>query len=304
MSAHTLKDLREQFKKQGKFHTPTALAEFMRDLIPDWEHARNVYDPTCGAGALLKVFPAETPKYGQDIDKAALDDAKQQLDNFHHALGDVLTHPEWVDQRFHAITANPPFSIPWTPNHEDERFRYAPCVPTKQRADLAFMLHIIHMLSDDGTAVVLQYPGALYRRGREARLRRYMVDELNVIDRVISVPPETFTDTSIPTVCLVLRKDRSPSAPIVFEDMEHDLKREVTIGELEEHDYTLTPGTYVQPPTPVREPVDPQALNQSAWDSALRLLASSLRLQQFICRLEGTDFEAYRREALDTINTI
>ena len=72
MSTHTIKGLREEFKKVGKFHTPPELAQFLHDLIP--EGVRDVYDPTCGAGSLLATFPDETPKYGQDIDAAALAD--------------------------------------------------------------------------------------------------------------------------------------------------------------------------------------------------------------------------------------
>ena len=119
---HTIKGLRAQFKAVGKFHTPPELALLLRSYIPGDPQA--VYDPTCGAGSLLSVFPEGVEKFGQDIDQAALDDAAM-LPNFHGHYGDVLTDPAWLDKRFPAIVANPPFSIKWEPT-VDERFMSAP----------------------------------------------------------------------------------------------------------------------------------------------------------------------------------
>ena len=94
---HTIKGVRAQFKAQGKFHTPPELVEFVTKLVdPD---PRDVYDPTCGDGALLGAFPDDIPKFGQDIDQEALTDA-ERLPNFHGHLGDVLTDPAWVDHKF------------------------------------------------------------------------------------------------------------------------------------------------------------------------------------------------------------
>ena len=80
MSTHSIKGLRAEFREAGKFHTPPELAKFLHDLIPDADQVRDVYDPTCGAGNLLAVFPNSTPKWGQDIDAAALADAADRLD--------------------------------------------------------------------------------------------------------------------------------------------------------------------------------------------------------------------------------
>ena len=288
MSTHTIKGLRAEFKKAGKFHTPPELAAFLHDLIP--EGARDVYDPTCGAGNLLAVFPDTTPKYGQDIDKAALEDATL-LPNFHGHLGDVLTDPAWMDRKFHAIVANPPFSIPWTPQW-DERWFGVPTMPTKGRADWAFLIHIVHMLADDGTAAVLQFPGVLYRGGREKQLREWLVTE-NLLDRVIAIPGDTFTDTTISTACLVLRKDREQGAPIIFEDREHDISREVTATEIQANDYTLSVSTYVQPPEPEREPIDPWELEQLARRNAVRRLRAELGFSRTVANLEGWPYTPF-----------
>ena len=301
MSTHSIKGLRAEFREAGKFHTPPELAKFLHDLIPDADQVRDVYDPTCGAGNLLAIFPDSTPKFGQDIDEAALQDARTRLSTFTGHLGDVLENPAWVDRRFHAIVANPPFSVKWEP-HVDERFQDAPTVPTQGRADFAFLLHILYMLADDGTAAVLQFPGVLYRGGREQKLRRYLVEELNTVDRVIHLPGKTFEDTTISTCALVLRKDREAGAPIHVEDRENHVSREVPLEEIADNDWTLSPTVYVQPE--VEEiAVDTVELNRLAWNSARRQIAAQLAFQRRVCEWEGWDFEPYRADALEIVRT-
>lgn len=283
---HSIKGIRSEFKRQGKFHTPPELAKFLHDLIP--AGARDVYDPTCGAGSLLSQFPDETPKFGQDIDEEALADA-EQVPGMHTFFGDVLTEPAWSDRRFHAIVANPPFSIKWEPNEFDERFSVAPTAPSPSRADYAFLLHILHMLADDGTAAVLAFPGVLYRGHREGAIRRWMVEQ-NYIDRVISIPGDTFIDTSIQTACLVLRKNRGVDEPVVFEDREHGIERAVSRSEIEAAAFTLSVSSYVQMPEEEKPAVDPHALEMKAEDDVVRILRAHIGFTEQVSELEGRDY--------------
>lgn len=279
---HTIKGLREQFKSVGKFHTPPELALMLRELIPG--DPDKVYDPTCGAGALLSVFPEATAKYGQDIDSAALHDAAL-LPNFRGHLGDVLTDPAWLNERFPAIVANPPFSIKWEPQ-ADERFMYAPTVPTGGRADYAFLLHILHMLTDDGVAAVLSFPGVLYRGQREGALRAWMV-ESNYIDQVIHIPGDTFTDTSIATAVVVLKRNRASDAPIRFEDREHGIERVVPLDEIRANGYNLSVSQYVQPAVQEAPPFDAWETEQAARRGMCRKLRADLQFSAQVAEFEG-----------------
>lgn len=282
MSDYSIKSIRQDFKDKGVFYTPPELAAFLRSLIPG-EPSR-VYDPTCGRGNLLAAFRDDVEKFGQDIDAAAVEDAGELVTNFTGAVGDLFLEPAWMGERFEAIVANPPFSVRWEPQ-ADERFMFAPTVPTAGKADYAFLLHIIHMLADDGVAAVLNFPGILYRGNREGRIREWMVRE-NYIDQVIHIPGDTFTDTSISTVCLVLRKNRTTET-IRFVDREHDLERDVEFAEIESNDFTLSVSTYVQPPEPEREPFDAWETEQAARRNLVRKLRSELRYSQMVCEFEG-----------------
>ncbi|MGJ8524311.1 PFAM N-6 DNA methylase [Halomonadaceae bacterium LMG 33818] len=296
MSDHTIKGLRAQFKATGKFHTPPELALFLRSLIPGTP--RDVYDPTCGAGALLSVFDDCIPKYGQDIDSGALNDAAM-IPNMHTAYGDVLEEAAYMDKRFHAIVANPPFGIKWRP-HEDERFDAMPCIPTQGRADYAFIGHIIHMLAEDGVAAVLCSTGILFRSGREQQIRRWMIEQ-NLIDQVISIPGNTFPDTSIATACIVIRKDRSATS-ITFHDRANNLTREVELSEVASNDYGLLVSNYVQPELEAPEEVDLHAVQRSVMSSAVKNIKAELELQKIICELEGKDFYPHWKQMRNAVD--
>lgn len=283
MNDYSIKSIRKQFKDNGVFYTPPELAEFLKSLIPG--SPAKVYDPTCGHGSLLSVFGDEVEKFGQDIDPLAVADAEQSLKNFHGASGDVFTSPAWIDERFDAIVGNPPFSVRWEPQ-ADERFMAVPTVPTAGKADYAFLIHILHMLSDTGTAAVLNFPGILYRGGREGQLRQWMVQE-NFIDQVIHIPGSTFTDTAISTVCLVMKKNRT-SETVKFIDRESGLERDVAISEIAENDFSLSVGSYVRKPEVEREQFDAWGVEQAARRGLVRKLRAEI---QFSCMV--SEFEKF-----------
>ncbi|MGQ4537213.1 N-6 DNA methylase [Dermabacteraceae bacterium P7074] len=67
LAIHTLKEQRAAYKAQGKFHTPEALAHELARHIPNPGQLRDVYDPTCGAGMLLSVFPVMSRNTGRTL---------------------------------------------------------------------------------------------------------------------------------------------------------------------------------------------------------------------------------------------
>jgi len=159
---YNVKSVREGFKKNGIFYTPRPLAEYMRSFLPT--DIAEVYDPSCGHGSLFEVFPDAVKKYGQDINPEAVEAAKK-IPNSEIICGDTLLAPAFAGKKFRAIIANPPFSVKWSPDllKDDVRFTSAPCFAPPSKADFAFLLHILHYLSTDGMAVVLNFPGIGYR---------------------------------------------------------------------------------------------------------------------------------------------
>ena len=120
MKQKSIKNIRQEFKDNGIFYTPPELAEKLKSYV-DFE-PETVYDPTCGAGNLLRVFHENVKKYGQELDAEQI--GLINIPNFKGYAGDTLLDDGFKGMKFDCIVANPPFSIKWNPEElsEDERF--------------------------------------------------------------------------------------------------------------------------------------------------------------------------------------
>lgn len=286
MKQKSIKNIRREFKDNGIFYTPLALAERLKSYV-DIE-PESVYDPTCGVGNLLSVFHENAKKYGQELDGEQL--ALIDLPNFTGYTGDTLTDDKFKGMKFDCIMANPPFSVKWEPDtlSDDIRFKDCPALPPPSKADWAFMLHILHHLKDNGVAVVLEFPGILYRGQREGRVRRWFVEN-NYIDRVVNIPGNTFEDTSIATCVVVLKKNRT-TTDITFENGERI--ETVPFSAVEENDFNLSVNAYL-PEIVVKEEIDPSVLENEARRNFLEGLRKELDFERMVCEIEGISIQPF-----------
>lgn len=290
MKEKSIKNIRQEFREKGIFYTPSTLAKKIKSYV-DIE-PKCVYDPTCGAGNLLKVFHENVKKYGQELDEEQL--KMIDIPNFVGYAGDTLLDDGFPKMKFDCIVANPPFSVKWNPDElkEDIRFSCSPALPPQSKADWAFMLHILHHLSDNGTAVVLEFPGILYRGQREGKIRRWFVEN-NYIDRVVHIPGNTFEDTSIATCIVVLKKNRE-TTDVIFED---EGRIEVITAEtIEANDFNLSVGIYIQEEVE-KEEIDASVLESEARRLFLIRLKKELDFDKMVCEMEGISIKPF-------INTI
>ena len=242
------KSFRKSLSDQGAFYTPEALATKMRAQLP--EHVAEVYDPTCGDGGLLRIFGDDVRKYGVEIDGAEAEKARS-IPNSTIFAGDTLANDYFQNMQFDTIIANPPFGIPWTlptqqpdenkAKHASEIFDNYPTYAPANCADWAFIAHIVHKLSDNGTAVCLMGLGALYRGRAEAKIREYLVGR-GVFERIELIRDAQFEDTSFPVAMLTMRKS-SQDKSILFVDGE--VERRVEYSEIKENGFNLSVNRYV-----------------------------------------------------------
>ena len=242
------KAFRKTLSDQGAFYTPEALATKMRAQLP--EHVAEVYDPTCGDGGLLRIFGDDVRKYGVEIDGAEAEKARS-IPNSTIFAGDTLSNEYFQNMQFDTIIANPPFGIPWAhptqqpdenkAKHASEIFDNYPTYAPANCADWAFIAHILHKLSDKGTAVCLMGLGALYRGRAEAKIREYLVGR-GVFERIELIRDAQFEDTSIPVAMLTMRKS-SQDKSILFVDGE--VERRVEYSEIKENGFDLSVNRYV-----------------------------------------------------------
>lgn len=301
MEEYSVKGLRKKFKEQGVFYTDQRLAKFIASFIPDG--ITEAYDPTCGSGNLLSVFPDDVKKYGQEIDATQAEEARHRLTNCEIAVGDTLEQPAFMDRKFKGIVANPPFSIKWQPPMlPDGRFSTAPVFPPPGKADYAFILHILYYLDDGGVASVLNFPGVLYRGNREYTLRKWIV-ERNLIDSVTLVDGGYFEDTTISTALIVFKKGRSDGDKIRFATFPDGKETTVSLDDVREQDYNLSPSAYIEDDT--NDPFadfDPVAAELLARKHLVEKLRKELTFSRFVAEQEGLPLQPLLDELQEVIN--
>ncbi|GAA8122140.1 hypothetical protein HpKG101_12810 [Helicobacter pylori] len=169
---------------------------------------------------------------------------------FHIAHGDTLLDPKHEDDEpFDAIVSNPPYSTKWAGDSSpilitDERFSPAGVLAPKNAADLAFTMHMLSYLSNQGTAAIVEFPGVLYRGNAEAKIREYLVQN-NFIDCVIALPDNLFFGTRIATCILVLKKNKQDDTTL-FIDASKEFVKEGKKNKLKEHNREKILQTYIE----------------------------------------------------------
>lgn len=280
---YDIKSIRQDFKEKGIFYTTPELANYLKSFIP--VDVKEIYDPTCGNGGLLSAFDDDVIKYGQDINEEQVEFAEEHLENFIGVVGDTLKNPAFIDRKFKYIIANPPFSIKWE-SFSDERFENLPALPPKSKADYAFLAHILYYLQDDGMAVVLNFPGILYRGNAEGKIRQWFIEN-NYIDTVIEVDGGHFVDTKIATVVLILRKNKK-TTDIRF--IHNDKEITVTQDEVAKNGYNLTVSYYIEEEVE-KEEINPIELENTARKAFLDKLRKELDFEKMVCEMEGISMQ-------------
>ena len=209
-------------KKGGEFYTPAQVSRILAQIVTlGKERIKEVYDPTCGSGSLL-IRVGEYAKvahyYGQELNRTTYNLARMNMilhnipyTQFSIRQGDTLEEDKFIDLKAEAIVANPPFSAKWKGQEDsllkqDERFTPYGALAPKNKADYAFVTHMLHHLADDGVMAVVLPHGVLFRGGAEGKIRRAIIEKFNYLDAVIGLTPNLFYGTSIPACILVFKK--------------------------------------------------------------------------------------------------
>ena len=232
-------------KKAGEFYTPHEVSLLMSEIIA--EHLKDrktieIYDPTSGSGSLLINIGKAISKYIKEDNKIKYyaQEYKQNTynltrmnlimqdilpDNIVTRNGDTLAEdwpyfdeyqsyqPLFVD----AVVSNPPYSQNWdaTDRENDPRFKEYGVAP-KSKADYAFLLHDLFHLKSDGIMTIVLPHGVLFRGGDEQEIRKNLI-ERNNIDIIIGLPANIFFGTGIPTIIMVLRKNRQNTDTLIID---------------------------------------------------------------------------------------
>ena len=233
-------------KKAGEFYTPQEVSEILAEIVTTGKNRlKNVYDPTCGSGSLLLRTARNGHAdqiFGQEKNPTTFNLCRMNMllhgikyNDFTIENGDTLEADQFADQEFDAVIANPPFSAEWSAADKfntDDRFSKAGVLAPKSKADYAFILHMIHHLSEQGTMAFVAPHGVLFRGAAEGKIRQFLLEKKNYIDAIIGLPANIFYGTSIPTCILVIKKCRKEDDHILFIDASKEFEKIKTQNKL------------------------------------------------------------------------
>ena len=151
-----------------------------------------------------------------------------------HEEGSEIDKPLAVD----AVVSNPPYSQHWDPKDKEMDARFANYgLAPKTKADYAFLLHELHHLKPDGILTIVMPHGVLFRgktpkiydkdgnvlpmelreEGQaEGQIRANLIEKNN-IDAIIGLPANIFFGTGIPTLIMVLKKNRGNEGVLIID---------------------------------------------------------------------------------------
>lgn len=284
-------------KHGGEFYTPRSIVKLLVEVLEPY--SGRIYDPACGSGGMFvwseKFIEEHAGRvgdlaiYGQELNEttwrlAVMNMAIRGIDA-DIRRGDTFHDDKFPDLKADYIIANPPFNISdWGQEtlQRDIRWKYG--VPPKGNANYAWIQHMIHHLSPNGTAGFVLANGSMSSQSSgEGEIRKKLL-EADLVDCIVTLPSQLFFNTGIPA-CLwfvsrnranrsgktlfidgrnlghmVTRRNRELSAEDIVRVAKayHDFKTQndeyedvagfckvASLDAIKEHDYVLTPGRYV-----------------------------------------------------------
>ncbi|UZK64207.1 type I restriction-modification system subunit M [Mycoplasma mycoides subsp. capri] len=234
-------------KKAGEFYTPHEVSDLMSKIVA--HHLKNrsiisVYDPTSGSGSLLLNIGDEFKKYNKGSSPVSYYAQELKTETFnltrmnlimrninpseiHVRRGDTLEQ-DWpifenedlstykrltVD----AVVSNPPYSQSWNSEKHTNDPRYVEYgIAPKRKADYAFLLHDLYHVDPGGIMAIVLPHGVLFRGNAEKQIRQKLIEK-GQIDTIIGLPSNMFFGTGIPTIIMILKKQK-PTNDILFVD--------------------------------------------------------------------------------------
>ncbi|MGH7493230.1 MAG: HsdM family class I SAM-dependent methyltransferase [bacterium] len=231
-TAHMLAEIAgNSTRKKPDFASPIELMQMLAELLQPQPGMR-ICDPTCGAGGGLIACaqyleqrghnPQNLSLYGQEVDPGTWALCKLNLllhDLPDHQIwtGNAITAPLLNDAgqllQFDLVLAHLPFSVAdwgYAAATQDPWQRFELGMPPQKRGDLAFVLHALNTLNEQGRAALVVPHGVLFRGGAEGQIRRALLQtEVDTIEAVISLPPGWLYDPRLPCAILVLNRAKA-----------------------------------------------------------------------------------------------
>ena len=215
-----------------EFYTNRTVVHLMTEILKP-KPGESIYDPTCGSAGMLisciqylkdrKMEWRNVAAYGQEVNSLTSAIGRMNLllhgvKDFCIANGDTLKDPAFIEhgqlETFNLVLANPPYSISQWDRGAFEADKYGRNflgTPNQNRADYAFIQHILKSMDKDNGRCAILLPHGVLNRLEEKNMRSGMV-ERDLIECIIGVGKNLFYNSPMEACILICnngkRKER------------------------------------------------------------------------------------------------
>ena len=210
-------------KKGGQYYTPKSIVSLIVQILEPFKG--RVYDPAMGSGGFFvqsehfinahKGKIGDVSIYGQEYNHttwqlAAMNMAIRGIDfNFGKEPANTYTNDQHPDLRADYVMANPPFNMKeWDTgvSQNDPRWKYG--TPPSGNANFAWLQHMLYHLAPNGAMGLLLSNGSMSSNtNNEGAIRKKLIEE-DLIECMVALPGQFFTNTQIPACIWFLTKNK------------------------------------------------------------------------------------------------
>jgi type I restriction enzyme M protein len=230
-----------------EFYTNRTVVHLMAQMLAP-QSGESIYDPTCGTGGMLISALAEVKRkggeyrtiklYGQERNHMTASIARMNLvlhgvEDYQIQRGDTLSKPAFEEndrlRTFDVVLANPPYSIKqWDREafQNDKWGRNFLGTPNQERADYAFLQHILKSFNPKTGRCAILYPHGVLFRKEEAEMRRKLVNS-DMVECVLGLGPNLFYNSPMEACIIICRSQKDPQyqGKILFIDAVKEVTR-------------------------------------------------------------------------------
>jgi len=208
-------------KRGGEFYTPKSIVTTIIECLEPYKG--RVYDPACGSGGFFisseKFIKehggniGEISIYGQESNPttwklAAMNMVIRGIEfNLGKEPTDTLNNDQHPDLRADFVIANPPFNQKeWGGNDDDKRWTHG--IPPKGNANFAWIQHMLYHTNSNGSVGLLLANGSMSSATKnEGEIRKDLIEK-DLIECMVALPGQLFTNTQIPACIWFLTKNK------------------------------------------------------------------------------------------------
>ena len=210
--------------KSGQQYSPKSVNQLGISILKP--QSGTFYDGAAGIGGtaveayeFAEKSGGDIQLFGQEINAESWSLSKFNLlfhgiKNADIRLGDTLLTPAFIERdsitKFDRIMMHSSFSlniIEYDELVKDPYNRFIYGKPPRRSADMAFIMHGLASLKQNGKAVFVVTNGVLFRGGIEGKIRQNML-AADVIESVIALPDSLHASTNIQTNLLIINKNK------------------------------------------------------------------------------------------------